>query len=406
MERRKELQIALLAAMFVGVASGIFGAVVNNYLSDVHHFGAEARGWFELPREFPGFMMLFVAGMLLSRWRETEMAAIAMIFIVFGTIGYAFLSSSMAFLVFFTMLWSIGDHLIYTVETSIGLKLAHDGKEGKRLGQFGGAKNIGIIVGVVAIYSISKFWQGSYMTFFLFAAFAALMACLLYSMLRIDQEDGLRSARFVFRRRYCLFYAVSALFGVRKQIFMVFGIWVLVKLYHVNVSTVALLYFVAAAIGIVFRPLLGEVIDWVGERTVLMADQGFLGIICLSYAFASVVLPKPYDLYLLYVTFVMDSVLVALRIAIITYLKKIAEKPSDITPSVSVGITLDHAFSMTIPIFSGWVWDHWGYRYVFIIAACIAACGVGVCTRMTPQYVIRKKDPQFDLPLIGQEEVT
>ena len=76
--------------------------------------------------------------------------------------------------------------------------------------------------------------------------------------------------------------------------------------------------------------------------------------------------------------FIMDGVLFALRIALTTYLKKIAEKPSDITTTVSMGITIDHALSMTIPIFSGWVWEHWGYRWVFIIATCIAICRVRV----------------------------
>ena len=37
-------------------------------------------------------------------------------------------------------------------------------------------------------------------------------------------------------------------------------------------STIALLYFVAATLGVILRPLLGEVIDWLGERTVLAAD--------------------------------------------------------------------------------------------------------------------------------------
>ena len=39
---------------------------------------------------------------------------------------------------------------------------------------------------------------------------------------------------------------------------------------------IALLYFLASALGIVLRPLMGEVIDWLGERIVLAADEVIL----------------------------------------------------------------------------------------------------------------------------------
>ncbi len=47
----------------------------------------------------------------------------------------------------------------------------------------------------------------------------------------------------------------------------------LVEIHGVPVSTIALLYFIAATLGVILRPLLGEVIDWLGERTVLAADE-------------------------------------------------------------------------------------------------------------------------------------
>ena len=48
----RDLRNALLATLFFGAASGIIVSVLNNYLSDVHGFGAAARGWLEFPREF------------------------------------------------------------------------------------------------------------------------------------------------------------------------------------------------------------------------------------------------------------------------------------------------------------------------------------------------------------------
>lgn len=376
-----DLTKSLIATLCFGAAAGIVSSVLNNYLTDVHNLDASARGWLELPRELPGFLMMFLAGAMLMFFRETQMAALAMLFVMVGSIGLGFFSEGSAMLILLITIYSVGDHIIFTVEGPIGLKLARTGGEGKRLGQFGGARNLGTITGVVTVYIVAKFLGDRYDLFFAMAAFWAMLAGVLYFKLKIGHNDG-RSRRLVVKKRYGLFYAISAIFGIRKQIFLVFGSWVLVSLHDVPVSTIALLYFIAASIGVVMRPLLGEVIDWLGERTVLAVDELLLLVICLIYAFASDLLPVPLDLYLLYAAYVADNVLFALRVARTTYLQKIAEDPADITPTVSMGITIDHAVAMTLPIFSGYVWDTWGFRWVFIIAGAIALAGFFLCLRI------------------------
>ena len=47
---RGDMLRILLATLFFGAASGIFLSTLNNYLAEVHDFGAEARGWLEFPR--------------------------------------------------------------------------------------------------------------------------------------------------------------------------------------------------------------------------------------------------------------------------------------------------------------------------------------------------------------------
>jgi len=150
----------------------------------------------------------------------------------------------------------------------------------------------------------------------------------------------------------------------------------------VPVSTIALLYFIASTLGVVMRPLLGEVIDWLGERTVLAVDELLLLAVCLTYAFSSEILPAPYDLWLLYGAYVLDSVLFALRVARTTYLGKIAEDRADITPTIATGITIDHAVAMSLPVLSGYIWEAFGFQWVFILAAAIAVVGFFVCLRI------------------------
>ena len=93
-------------------------------------------------------------------------------------------------------------------------------------------------------------------------------------------------------------------------------------------------------------------------------------------------LPAPYALYGLYAAYVLDSVLFALRIARTTYLKKIADDPADITPTISMGITIDHLVAMSLPVVSGYLWEAYGYRWVFLLAGAIALAGFFVCLRI------------------------
>ncbi len=371
----------LLATLCFGAASGIFTSTLNNYLSDVHGLGAEARGWLELPRELPGFAMIFVAGALLGFLREARMAAVAMLLTAAGALGLGLVARQMVPLVVFVIIWSLGDHIIFTVEGPIGLRLARRGGEGRRLGQLGGARNLGTILGVSAVFAIAHGIGERYDLFYGVAAGCALLACVFYLQLRVGRGEP-PSRRFVLKRKYTIFYAISALFGVRKQIFLAFGGWVLVRIHGVPVATIALLYFVAATLGVILRPLLGDVIDWVGERIVLATDEVLLLLICLAYAFASDLLPAPWDLRLLYGAYILDSVLFALRIARTTYLKKIVDDPAEITPTISVGITIDHAVAMSLPVLSGYIWEAYGFRWVFLLAGAIAVAGFFICLRI------------------------
>ncbi len=381
----------MLATLFFGAASGIIASILNNYLSEVHGFGAGERGWLELPREMPGFLIFAVMGVLLMRLRESRIAALGMIATGAGALGLGFLSPGMGLLVLWIIVWSLGDHIIFAIEGPLGLKLAKAGSEGRRLGQLGGARNLGVIGGVGGVWLITRVLGDRYDLFLLGAGLSALVAGVFYLRLTLGKQDP-PSRRLVWRRQYGIFYAISALFGIRKQIFLVFGTWVLVSLHGVPVGTIALLYFIASALGVLVRPLLGDVIDWLGERTVLAADSILLLLICMTYAFASDLIPAPWDLRVLYAAYVMDSVLFALRVARTTYLKKIAVDPTDITPTVSLGITIDHSVAMTLPILSGWLWENYGHQWVFVLAGALALAGFFICLR------IRVPLPAVDSP--------
>ena len=58
-----------------------------------------------------------------------------------------------------------------------------------------------------------------------------------------------------------------------------------------------------------------------------------------------------------------------------TYMKKIALKPEDVSPSLSLGTSIDHVVTIFLPILGGLAWykgGPGGYRYVFLGGAVIA----------------------------------
>ena len=90
--------------------------------------------------------------------------------------------------------------------------------------------------------------------------------------------------------------------------------------------------------------------------------------ICAGFAF-STFLP------LLYVIFILDNLMFATRIARTTYLNRIVEERSHIAPTVSFGVTIDHAVSMSIPAAGGLLWAAYGYKAVFIAASLLSVAG-------------------------------
>jgi MFS family permease len=138
----------------------------------------------------------------------------------------------------------------------------------------------------------------------------------------------------------------------------------------------AWLWLVAAGLGLITQPLLGRLIDHIGERRVLMGDAALLILVCLGYGYADRLGLGPLTIHLLYACFIMDQLLFATGMARATYLKKIALAPEHVASSLALGVSLDHTVSMTIPRVGGQLWDahgKHGYRYVFTAAAIIAA---------------------------------
>jgi MFS family permease len=130
---------------------------------------------------------------------------------------------------------------------------------------------------------------------------------------------------------------------------------------------------IAAVIGIVFKPLAGRWIDRFGEKSVLVADGLALVLVCLGYGYATQLTRDPASARLLAsACFILDNLLFSLGAGRAVYVSRLAESPQELTSTLSLGISINHIVSMTIPPVAGVVWVVFGYQKVFLAAAVLA----------------------------------
>jgi predicted MFS family arabinose efflux permease len=143
-----------------------------------------------------------------------------------------------------------------------------------------------------------------------------------------------------------------------------------------------LLFFIIAVIGIFVKPWIGRLIDKVGERFVLSGEAFLFFFTCLGYVFAESLFKPSMAVLLIYVCYVADFTLDSAGMARITYMKKLAFKPEEISPSLSLGISLDHVVTLILPFLGGLAWyksGPGGYKYVFLGGAVIAVMNFISC---------------------------
>ncbi len=361
------LKAFLLGVFFLGINAGVISSAFNNYLNDSFRLSSEQRGFLEFPREFPGFMLIFVTG-LLAALPVRQWAVLTSLLTAAGLAGLAFFSPTYNLMIVWMLLWSVGSHLFMTVEGVMGLRFAKQGGHGKRLGQISGMTNFAGIAGAGLVWLLAKTaGLNLYRWAFAIAALASVVSAFMFARMGTGGEETVPGGRrFVFRWKYKYFYLLNILFGARKQIFLTFAPWVLVTVYGASPAVMAALALAAAALGVFFRQVLGEAVDRLGEKKVLIADGVILLLICGGFAFTTF---RP----ALYVLYILDNLMFAVRIARTTYLNRIAEHKTDIAPSLSLGVTMDHAVSMIVPAAGGLLWAAYGYKSVFLAAAFLAA---------------------------------
>ncbi|MGV8056496.1 MAG: MFS transporter [Smithellaceae bacterium] len=382
----RDLQL-FLAAMFVfGFSQSIVDATFNNYLSETFSISDFQRGFLELPRELPGFLVVFVAAMfffLCSR----RLAVLANLLCALGILFIGIYSPDFSIMLIWLFIFSIGQHLFIPLNQSIGMELARDGKTGRRLGQLSGIANFSAIIGSFAVLIGFKFYNLDFKNSYIIAFLGFLAVALLIFMMQKNKPLPAKT-KFKLKKEYTLFYWLNILYGTRKQIFLTFAPWVLVTIFKQKTQVVATLLMIGGIIGIFFKPMLGRAIDHFGERFILTAEAVILIFVCLTYGFARNVFPETAAMYITFFCYVIDQLLMSVSMARATYLQKIAVKPEDVNQTLTMGVTIDHAFSITVALLGGFIWLKWGYQYVFLLGVIIAVINTFSALRVNASSTI------------------
>lgn len=372
---RRNLWLFIAGVALQGVAGGMFESTFNNYVSDVFSLGADGRGLLEFPRELPGFLTALFAGVLFFL-AETRIAAFCALATGAGMIGLAWFGGSWYPMLACLTIWSIGVHLMMPIRSSLSMALAGETAKGHLMGRISSYSIAASITGCAFVWLTMQYAGASYRLIFTVGGVAAIAGVIFFLGMRMPGAH-LDRPKFIWHRRYWLYYVLQLLYGARKQVFITFGPWVLIKIFNQPAYIFAQLWIAASVLGIVFQPALGRAIDRLGERTVMIAEAIFIILICLGYGFSDHVAVRTAALWLLYLCFVADQLLFGVNMARDIYLSKIAVKPEHIAPTLSLGITINHIVSMSIPFAGGMLWMTCGHTAVFIAAALIAVVMLG-----------------------------
>lgn len=371
--QNRDFILFLLVGVFLGIAQSVDGSTLNNFLKEKFHMMILQRSALEMPRELPGFLVFIIIGFLYALG-DVRIAAVANISAAVGMFLLGLIPPVFSIALICIFIYSCGQHVYMPLSNSIAMSFASDDKIGRKLGQVSAANTAALVLGSAILWILFKFIKINYTVTFTIGAIAFLFAAFLLSRMNPHQTVVLKD-RFLFKKEYGLFYWLSVLYGGRKQIFITFGPWVLVDVFKLQVTTMTILFFIIATLSIVVRPLTGHLIDHIGEKFVLCMEAGVLFFVCLGYSFATNFLPISTAIVLICACYILDQLFSSASMARATYLRKIALKSEDVSPTLSLGISIDHIMSMTLPFIGGMVWyggGSNGYKYVFMGGAVIA----------------------------------
>jgi predicted MFS family arabinose efflux permease len=259
-------------------------------------------------------------------------------------LGLGVFSPTFTCMLAWMMMFSLGTHMVMPITPVIGMDLSKKENYGARLGRYS-AYNLSATIGGYAIVWFGYKYLGlSYQEAFIIATFFYVFAALTMGLMKSKKPEE-KKTRFIFRKRYTLYYVLCVVNGARKQIFLTFAPWVLIQVFHLDPPVFAVLGVIISLVSILTRTVVGNTIDIRWERFILSLEAVLLLAICMGYAYAADFFQPGIAVVIIAACYIIDNSMSAVEMARSTYLRKIAVDPADVTPTLSTGISIDHVVS-------------------------------------------------------------
>jgi predicted MFS family arabinose efflux permease len=379
-EQRPMLRFLIIqtAASVVGLQCWMI--LFNNFAVEVAGLDGLQIGIIGSVREIPGFLALLAVFVMLVI-SEHRLSALSIVLLGAGTALTGVFPSFLG-LVITTLVMSFGFH--YYETTNQSLTLQYFSRAVSPL-IFGRLRSLAAATSIVV--ALLLFVMGlalSYRVMFLVVGglvSAAGIWGLQQDPTHKDAEPQHR--RMIFRRRYFLFYFLTFMAGARRQIFVAFSVYLLVKVFRCTVTEITLLFVANNAVNYVLSPAIGRAIVRFGERRVLSLEYAGLIGVFLVYAFTG---SKPIAVAM----YILDHILFNFAIAIRTYFQKVAD-PRDIAPSMAVGFTINHIAAVAMPAIGGALWMV-DYRIPFVTGAVFSLASLVAVQRIPNPAVATDSD--------------
>ena len=363
----------MIATCVIAFAFQGWRTLYNNFAVDEVGLNALQNGVVQSIREVPGFLSLFVVYLLLlMKEHRVGLYSVALFGLSVCLVGYL---DSFVGLIVTTFLLSTGMHFFETCNKSLVLQYFDRQQAPLVLAkQFSYKAITNVSVGIVMFFLCK--WNLPYTILFTVLGIVVLGAVIYLSTLNpVKPLLTKQRTSMVFKRKYWLFYVVNFLSGARRQIFVVFAVFILVQRYHYSVMLVIGLFVVNNIISFFISPVIGRMINRYSERHVLLAEYTAMLLVFSGYAFVD-------NAVVVGLLYLVDNIFYPCSMAINTYFQKIGD-PEDIAPSMAMGFTINHISAVVIPVMGGalWVLD---YRIPFILAIFLSLCSLFFVNKMKP----------------------
>lgn len=351
------------AAMPISFVS--WSTLINNFAVEQADFTGREIGILQSLREVPGFLSFLVVYLLLFI-REQRLSLIALGLLGLGTALTGFYPSIIG-LYITTVIASIGFHYYETCNQSLAMQWLDKKTAPVMLGRIYGIASMAQVATLLAIFLMVMILTpgfdptmlifgeavpstlGSYQIMYaIFGIVTLAMALVSYMYFPLFQIGSSQNKSIIIRPRYWLYYALIFMSGARRQIFVVFAGFLMVEKFGYSIGQIAFLFLINAIMNIWLAPLVGRMINSIGERRSLIIEYvGLVGVFT-AYAFVS-------NATVAAILYIIDHLFFALAIAIKTYFQKIAD-PADFAGTSSVAFTINHIVAVFLPAAFGILW--------------------------------------------------